>query len=217
MLLDLKLDGKTVIVVGGGNESFRKLQSVLDSGATIWVISREFSSSIEKLAQEKRVALVKTEIKDAKAFIGSLNPKPDLLLAVTNNSQLNLELIKAAKATGCMVYSVDNPAVSDFILPAVAHVGEVKIAVSTSGRSPAVARELRERIEKMITPEDLLEIELQTHVRSIIKTQVPDSKARSELINSILNDINIKQLLKEGKLLEAQELAMKLIAKKETN
>ena len=116
-----------------------------------------------------------------------------------------------------MVYSVDNPAVSDFILPAVAHVGEVKIAVSTSGRSPAFARELRERIEKIITPEDLLEIELQTKVRSILKTQVPDSKTRSQLINSILNDINIKQLLKERKLLEAQELAMKLIPKKETN
>ena len=111
-----------------------------------------------------------------------------------------------------MVYSVDNPAVSDFILPAVAHIGEVKIAVSTSGRSPAVARELRERIEKMITPEDLLEIELQTNVRGILKTQVPDSKARSEFVNSVLKDINIKQLLKEGKLLEAQELAMKLIA-----
>ena len=55
MLLDLKLDGKTVIVVGGGNESFRKLQSVLDSRATIWVISREFSGKIEKLAQEKRL------------------------------------------------------------------------------------------------------------------------------------------------------------------
>ena len=80
MLLDLKLDGKTVIVVGGGNESFRKLQSVLDSRATIWVISRDFSNNIEKLAQEKKVALVKTEIKDAEAFVCSLNPKPYLLL-----------------------------------------------------------------------------------------------------------------------------------------
>ena len=60
-----------------------------------------------------------------------------------------------------MVYSVDNPALSDFILPAVAQVGDVKIAVSTSGKSPAMAKVLRERIEKMITPEDLLEIQLQ--------------------------------------------------------
>ncbi len=71
-----------------------------------------------------------------------------------------------------MVYSVDNPALSDFILPAVAHIGDVKIAVSTSGKSPAMAKALRERIEKLIQPEDLLEIELQSHLRSILKEQI---------------------------------------------
>ena len=92
------------------------------------------------MAEEKKVALVKTEIKDAKSFVDSLNPKPDLLLAVTDDTKLNSELVKAAKSLGCMVYSVDNPALSDFILPAVAKVGDVKIAVSTSGKSPAMAQ-----------------------------------------------------------------------------
>ena len=163
------------------------------------------------MAEEKKVALVKTEIKDAKAFVDSLNPKPDIFLAVTDDSKLNFELVKAAKSVGCMVYSVDNPALSDFILPAVAHVGDVKIAVSTSGKSPAMAKALRERIEQLITPEDLLEIELQSHVRGILKEQVPDPKVRSKMLNEILNNDKIKQVLKEGKLLEAQELAMKLI------
>jgi len=85
-----------------------------------------------------------------------------------------LELVKAAKDAGSMVYAVDNPAVSDFILPAVAKVGDVKIAISTSTKSPAMAKTLRERIEKMITPEDLLEIQLQLWVRNIFKKQVFD-------------------------------------------
>ena len=216
MLIDLKLEGKTIIVVGGGSEAYRKTQSFVDSGATIWVISKQFSTGVQELVASKKVALVKTEIQDAKAFVESLNPKPDLLLAITDNSKLNLELVNAAKSFGCMVYSVDDPSLSDFILPAVAKVGDVKIAVSTSGKSPAVAKELRERIEKMITPEDLLEIELQNHVRSILKKQVPDSNVRSKLLNEILNNHNIKQVLKEGKLREAQEIAMKLIEKKET-
>ena len=59
-------------------------------------------------------------------------------------------------------------------MPAVARIGDVKIAVSTSGKSPAVAKLLRERIEKMVTAEDLLEIQLQSHVRSILKEQIPD-------------------------------------------
>jgi precorrin-2 dehydrogenase/sirohydrochlorin ferrochelatase len=215
LLLDLKLDGKTVIVVGGGAEAYRKTQSFVDSGAKIWVISKEFSSSIQKLGEDKKVALLKTDIKDTESFVGSLNPKPDVLLAVTNDPKLNVDLVKAAKSAGCMVYSVDNPALSDFILPAVAKVGDVKIAVSTGGKSPAMARVLRQRIEKLVTPEDLLEIELQAKIRSILKPQVSDSKVKSKLLYEILNNDNIKQALREGKLQEAEKMALKLVKEKQ--
>jgi len=211
VLVDLKLEGKTVIVVGGGNEGYRKIQSFVDSGATIWVISKEFSSGVQKLALENKLSLLTTEVKDAKAFMESLNPKPDIFLAVTNDSDLNLRLVKTAKLFGCMVYSVDNPALSDFILPAVAHVGEVRIAVSTSGKSPAMAKLLRQRIEEMIKPEDLLEIELQAYVRTVLRAKVSDSKARSKLLYEILNNDKIKQALKQGKMSEAQDMAKKLL------
>jgi precorrin-2 dehydrogenase/sirohydrochlorin ferrochelatase len=215
LLIDLKLDGKTIIVVGGGAEAYRKIQSFIGSGAKIWVVSKEFSSGIQQLGEAKKVALLKTEIQDAKAFLDNLNPKPDLLLAVTNDSKLNLELIKAAKSWRCIVYSVDNPTLSDFILLAVAKVGDVKVAVSTGGKSPAMARVLRQRIEKLVKPEDLLEIELQADVRGILKKKLLDSKARSKVLYEILNNDNIKKALCEGKLCEAEELAMKLIEKKE--
>jgi precorrin-2 dehydrogenase/sirohydrochlorin ferrochelatase len=211
LFVDLKLDGKTVMVVGGGAEGFRKTQSFLDSGAKIWVISREFSEGILKLGEEKKVALLKTGIKDAHSFVNSLNPKPYILLAVTNDSAFNAELVKSAKSVGCMVYSVDNPALSDFILPAVARVGDVKIAVSTGGKSPAMAHVLRERIEKLVTEQDLLEIELQANMRGILKTQVADPQERSKLLYEILNNSNIKEALSKGKLQEAQESAMKLL------
>ena len=214
MLIDLKLDGKTVMVIGGGSEAHRKVQSFLDSRAKIWMISREFSPEIQKMGEEKKVALLRTGIKDAQAFVDSLNPKPDFLLAATNDSTLNLALIKAAKYFGCMVYAVDNPALSDFILPAVAHIGDVKVAVSTGGKSPAMARVLRERIEKLVTPEDLLEIQLQEKARTTLKGIVDDPKERSKMLYDILNSVEIKKALSEGKLVEAEELAMKLIEKK---
>ncbi|HLN89181.1 MAG TPA: bifunctional precorrin-2 dehydrogenase/sirohydrochlorin ferrochelatase [Candidatus Binatia bacterium] len=215
MLIDLRLAGKTVIVVGGGAEAYRKTQSFVDSGATIWVISKEFSNGIQKLGEEEKVILMKTDVKDGTSFVDCLNPKPDILLAATNDSKLNSKLVQAAKAWDCMVYSVDNPALSDFILPAVAQVGDVRVAVSTGGRSPAMAHVLRERIEKLVTPQDLLEIELQANVRVVLKEQVSDSKARSKLLYEILNNVNIKEALCEGKFQEAQKLAMKLIEKRE--
>ena len=213
MLIDLKLDGKTVMIVGGGTEAHRKLQGILNSGAKIWVISRDFIEGIQKLGEEKKVALLKTGIKDAQAFVDSLSPKPYMLLAATNDSSLNSGLVKAAKYYGCMVYSVDNPQQSDFILPAVAHVGDVKIAVSTSGKSPAISRALRERIEGMVTKQDILEIELQEKARAALKTKVADLKQRSKMLYDILNNLEIKKALSEGKVAEAEDLAMKLIEK----
>lgn len=213
MLIDLKLGGKTVMVIGGGAEAYRKVQGFLDSGATIWVISKDFTSEVIQLRDAHKVALLKTEIKDVKAFIDSLNPKPDVLLAATDNSKLNLELVKAAKTYGSTVYSVDNPAVSDFVLPAVAHVGDVKIAISTSGKSPAMAHVLRERIEKLVTQQDLLEIELQEKTRVILKEKVADPTQRSKTLYEILNSVEIKKALSEGKPAEAEALALKYIEK----
>ncbi len=212
--MDIKLDGKTVMVIGGGAEANRKVQGFLDQGAKVWVISREFSPEVQNLGEQKRVALLRTGIRDAQAFVDSLNPKPDILLAVTNDSALNLALVKAAKYYDCMVYAVDNPSLSDFILPAVAHVGDVKVAVSTGGKSPAMARVLRERIEKLVTPEDLLEIQLQEKARLELKGVVDDPKERSKMLYDILNSVEIKNALSQGKLVEAEELAMKLIKTK---
>ncbi len=211
MLMDFKLDGKTVIVVGGGLEGYRKTLSFIDSGAKITVVSPEFSEGIRQLAEENKVTLQKAEVHDANVFLDGLSEAPDVFLAITSNHELNAQLVKAAKSAGCLVYSVDNPALSDFILPAVAKIGDVKIAVSTSGKSPAMARELRQRIEKTITPEDLLQIELQAYVRGVLKSRVSDQKVRSKVLGEILNNVDIKQALREQKLCEAKEMAHKLI------
>ena len=215
MLLDLKIADKIVIVIGGGSEAYRKIHSFIESGATIWVISKDFSKDVIHLNDEKKVALLKTEIKDGKSFIDSLKPKPDVLLAATDDCKLNLELVKAAKKCGSLVYAVDNPSVSDFILPAVARVGDVKVAVLTGGKSPAIAHILRERIEKLVTPQDLLEIELQAKIRAVLKEHIAESDERSKMLYEIHSNPSIKQALRQGNLEEAENLAMKLIATKE--
>jgi precorrin-2 dehydrogenase/sirohydrochlorin ferrochelatase len=211
MIVDLKFDGKYVVIVGGGNEAYRRTSAFMDAGSKILVASRNFTSSIKKLHQTKKISLLKTDIKDAEAFINQLEPKPDLLVAATQNQNLNVQLAKHAKSAGCMVYVVDNPSVSDFILPAIAKVGEVIIAISTSGKSPAMAKVLRQRVERMITQEDLLQIKLQNHAREILKQRIPEQKDRKKILYKILKDNQVKKLLKEEKFDEAQEVARRII------
>jgi len=213
--MDFKVDGKTVVVVGGGFEGCRKIQSFLDSTAKITVVSDKFSKELLALAEQGKVMLCQVNIGDAKVFVGQLNPVPDMFLAVTDNSVLNAQLVRAAKNVGCMVYCVSDSCLSDFILPAVARVGDVRIAVSTGGRSPAVAKELRKRIEKLVTPEDLLTIELQEYLRILLKNSISNQRLRSKFLNEILNNINIKHALREGNLSMAKELSFKFVQNNE--
>ncbi|MCS7095794.1 MAG: bifunctional precorrin-2 dehydrogenase/sirohydrochlorin ferrochelatase [Candidatus Bathyarchaeota archaeon] len=211
MLVDLKLSGMNVVVVGGGRESYRKILKFLEEGSRITVYSRSFSAGFKRLKAEGKISLVKANVNDAKVFITRLEPKPHLLIAATDNRDFNAELASNAKAAGCMVYAIDNPSISDFTLPALARIGDVKVAVSTGGKSPAVARALRIRIERMVKPEDLLQIQLQHQIRGVLKRQIADQRARRRIIYSVFADKHIKELLKAGKMEEARLEAFKII------
>jgi len=211
VIIDFKFDGKYVVIVGGGTEAYRKTLSFLDAGSKILVASRTFTSGIKKLNQEKKINLLKASIKNGETFFNQLNPKPDLLAVATNDQKLNVQLSKSARSARCMVYVADNPSISDFILPAVAKIGEVRIAMSTGGKSPAMAKLLRQRVERLITQEDLLQIELQNYMRTILKQQISDQKVRKKILYKILKDEHVKKLLKAGKLDEAQRAARKIM------
>jgi precorrin-2 dehydrogenase/sirohydrochlorin ferrochelatase len=152
--------------------------------------------------------LRRAEIHEGEAFIRQLDPKPDLLAVATSDHNLNAKLASCAKSEGFMIYVADNPAISDFILPAVSKIGEVRIAVSTGGKSPAMAKTLRERIERLITEEDLLHIELQEYLRAILKQEVSEQKDRKKILYRVLEDKHVNELLKEGKLDKAKREAL---------
>ena len=208
MILDLDLKNKQVVIVGGGPEAHRKILSFLDAGSKILVVSKNFLNEIHALHELKKIQLIQQNVNDAQSFIDSLELIPDVLVAVTNDAQLNLQLVEVAKDAGCMVYAVDNPEISDFMLPALAKIDDVRIAVSTLGKSPSMARVLRQRIEKMITKQDLLQIKLQEFVRGELKQKISDQKIRKIVLSEILEDNNIQKLLKKGKLEQAKQFAL---------
>lgn len=208
MILDLDLKNKQVVIVGGGPEAHRKIMSFLDAGSKILVVSKNFLNEIHTLHELKKIQLKQQNINNAQSFIDNLEPIPDVLVAVTNDAELNLQLVKVAKDAGSMIYAVDNPEISDFMLPALAKIDDVRIAVSTCGKSPYMARVIRQRIEKMITKQDLLQIKLQEFIRSELKQKISDQKIRKIVLSEILEDHHIQKLLKKGDLEQAKQFTL---------
>ena len=211
MIIDFKFEGKYVVMVGGGSEAYNKALTFLDAGSKVLVVSRNFSSGIMELHRMKKIDLLRAEVKDGETFVKQLSPKPDLLAVATSDHALNASLASRAKSAGHMVYIADNPAISDFILPAVARIGDVRVTISTGGKSPAMAKALRVRIEKLITKEDLLHIKLQEYMRGILKQRIINQKDRKKILYKVLEDKQVEKSLKEGKFGAAQKMAMKIM------
>ena len=211
MIIDFDIKNKNILVVGGGLEGYRKTLTFVKSGAKVVVISEKFSKNLLQLHEEKKLELQKETIVDAVSFLNRFKNKIDLLVAITDNSKLNDDLVISAKAKGIMVYAPHRPTLSNFSLPAVTKIGDVQIAISTSGKSPAMASFLRKKIEKIITPDDLLQIKLQSELRQIISKRIENYKTRKKFLYQVLEDQKIKNLLKEGKYQEGKEFAQKLI------
>lgn len=135
ILVDLQ--GKKALVVGGGKVAQRKIESLLEYGASVHVIARELTAELEQLRSRKRIELLGGEFSEAH-LEGVF-----LVIAATDDALLNRRVSQEAQKRGLLVNAVDQPADCNFIVPSVLSRGDLLIAVSTSGKSPAFARKVR--------------------------------------------------------------------------
>ena len=140
----LDLEGRATLVVGGGAVAERKVESLLEVGARITVVSPTATPRLREWGAAGRIALQPRPFEDADVT-GHL-----LVIAATDDSETQ----HAARAAGArhhvLVNVADQPDLCDFILPAVTRRGDVVVAVSTSGKSPALAAALRSRIDRLL-------------------------------------------------------------------
>ena len=137
-------------------------------------------------------------------------------MAATDNKELNRKIVQKAKKMRCYAYAADDPDVSDFAHPSVINIEDtIQIAISTGGRSPAMARKLKLQAEKIfkkvITKEDIYQIKLQKIAREAAKKKIPAQIDRKKFLYSLINDNKIKQLIKDENLLGAQKRAMSIL------
>lgn len=167
MIVDLNLNGNLVIVVGGGDEGLKKVNSLLTQDCKILVVSDKINTQLANFVKKKKIQFKKIKLKDAN-FLSKY--KPFLVMAATDDRELNRKIVQKAKKMRCYVYAADDPEVSDFAHPSVINIDDtVQIAISTGGRSPAMARKIKLQAEKffkkIIKKEDIYQIKLQQIAR----------------------------------------------------
>lgn len=213
VIVDLNLRGELVIVVGAGQEGLKKVNSLLTQDCKILVVSDSANTQITNYAKKGKIEFKKTRL-DSADFLDDYEPL--LVMAATDDKHLNRKIVQKAKKKRCYAYAADDPEFSDFAHPSVINIEDtVQIAISTGGRSPAMARRIKIKAEKIfkeiIDKEDINQIKLQKIARDMAKEKIPTTPERKKFLYSILNSNKIKQLLKEGNLQTAQKEMIKVL------
>jgi len=214
LIVDLNLAGKNVIVIGGGVEGIRKVRGLLGQNCNITVISERLNSYLEELSQEKKIKIVKMKITNANV----LDSYRDifLVLAATDNKELNRKIVEKGRSMMSFVYAADDPQVSDFSYASIINIeGVMQVAISTSGKSPIMARKLRIKAERIlrrtIKQSDIENTKLQEFARMAARPKIKTVIERKRYLYSLINDKNIQNLINENKIDEAKVAAIELL------
>ena len=144
----LDMTERRCLVVGGGPVAERKVAGLLEAGARLTVVS---PSTTDRLRDWARAARIRLRLREYAA--GDLAGH-SLVFVATDDGRVNADVARDARAAGVLVNAADDPAHCDFILPAVLRRGELTVAVSTGGASPALARTVRDELDAYLDRED---------------------------------------------------------------
>ncbi len=184
----LNLKDKRVLVVGGGEVAGRKVESLLESEASVVVISPDVTQHLAALADRNQIEWRKRKYTKGDCAGAAL------VFSATNDPEISRAVYAEATERGIFVNTADQPALCSFIMPAVVRRGDIGIAISTSGTSPALAARLRRKISRVIGPEYAQFSQLMVRARGEIRSRVASERERKELHYRIIDSDIIKLL-----------------------
>jgi siroheme synthase-like protein len=200
----LNLKGKRVVVIGGSEVAERKIESLLDSGASVLVISPEVTARIASLSEQKQI-----EIRNRRYVQGDCSGAV-LIFSATGDPEISRAVYQEATALGVFINTADQPEQCSFIMPAVIRRGNISVAISTNGTSPALAARLRQKVSGVIGPEYARLAELLSRIRPEIRRKVRGEEQRKALHYRII-DSDIISLLKQDDSTPAEELLKEIV------
>lgn len=189
--LFMRVADRSCLVVGGGEIAARKAETLLDAGATVTFVSPRVTEEIESWVGAGRVRLERREYRT-----GDLDGSY-LVYAATDDDRLHERIAADAERAGILLNVVDRPQWCDFIVPSIARRGDLTVAVSTSGQSPAMARKVRLDIESMLTPEYEKAIAIFSKLRRRLERSGWTYDRRKEIFERLLDE-GILNCLRDG-------------------
>jgi precorrin-2 dehydrogenase/sirohydrochlorin ferrochelatase len=174
--LFLDLQGRPVLVVGGGVVAERKAESLLAAGAVVHLVAPDVTPSLATLT---------IRIQQRKFVEADLDGMV-LVISATDDRAAQEQIAAAARARNIPINTVDQPDLCDFIVPAIVRKGDVVLAISTSGRSPALAAALRARLERVITEDVARAARILGEVRNEVHSRFRDPDRRKQIFEGIV-------------------------------
>ena len=189
--VNLDIRNKKCLVVGGGVVGTRKVMTLIECGAVVTVVSPEAGEKLLGLAESGTIALKK------RSYAGSDLDGMFLVICTTDNEQLNLQVGRDAEKMNMLCNVADRPEACNFILPALVKRGDLVIAVSTSGKSPAFAKKIRKDLEKQYGVEYADFLKLMGAIRKKLLSNSHEHEAHKPLFEKIINK-DIVQLIRNN-------------------
>jgi precorrin-2 dehydrogenase / sirohydrochlorin ferrochelatase len=178
--ISVDLQTQRCLVVGGGDVAERKVETLLRANGVVTVISPALTPRLQLWAEDKRItAFVRPYID------GDLNGF-SLVFAATDDEALQRRIAADARAAGILINVVDRPALCSFIVPALVLQGDLTVAVSTGGASPALAKKIRHDLEQHFGPEYALALVLLARVRELVTREVRSLDERQRLFTALV-------------------------------
>ena len=179
--VNLNIENRPCLVVGGGAVGTRKVLSLLECGAHVSVISPEVTERLNGLSNQGKINLELRPFKDAD-LDGVF-----LVIGATDDETLNRRIHRNAEKRGILCNIADRPEICNFILPAVVRRGALTISISTSGLSPAMAKKLRKELELQFGPEYNVLLHLMGAIRIKLLSQAHAPEAHKPIFENLLN------------------------------
>ena len=170
----LKLRGHRCVVVGGGPVAERKAKALVASGARVRLISPQATPSLVRLASQKKIDLARRGYRtgDLKGAF--------LVFAATNDRETQQAVLREARRVRALANVADDPTDSDFLVPARFSEGGVQVALSTGGDSPALAKRLRQQLQRLLGKDFSARLTSLGKMRRKVKGRIPEQPRRAQ-------------------------------------